>query len=825
MKVVFNQPDTFVVQNIKVMKAIITGVFFFFFSFHFAAASVKGKVVNEQKKPLEGIAVLMFDSSGTKIIKSVLTEENGTFDIPHATSGTYSLSVRNSGFETYLLKNFSYTGELILPDIQLKASTKQLKEVSVTNQKPLIELKAGKVVMNVDQSITAAASSIFDMIQRAPNVSIDNNDNIALKGRQGVRIMLDGKMMVVQGTELVNLLKSMPATSLESIELMSNPGAQYDAAGTAGIINLKTKKEKRMGYNGTANLSLAQGVYPKSNSSLNLNYRTGKFNFFVNGSVALRKGFNKLDLDRVFVREGAYNGSYKQDNYAVIRMQNYYGTAGIDYSISKKTTFGTALTLNKNSHTFDGNNNGQLFDSTRDYVSYFSSNNHQANSSNSFAVNANIRHNFDSMGRTFSVDADYARYDVDNDQLQTTDYFLPNGKHERPKYIMEGTMLGYTTIKALKSDYVQPLSSTAKLEVGGKLSEVVADNNPEFYDASFGKKEFDSSKSNHFVYHENISAAYLNFNKDWTKWTLQAGLRYEHTHAKGDQKSGGGQSFDRNYGQLFPNLVGSYTASPKHQFSLSLSRRIDRPNYDQLNPFKNYIDPTSIHQGNPYLNPSFSYTAELSHTFKSRFSTSFSVSQTTDVITQVIILDENKITLVTDRNLANNKVYSLSGNYPFKIARWWNSVESFNFYYSIYEGNLSNTPLRNGIPTAYISSNNTFTLSKDWTAEINSWFTSDQRYGYMYLRPMYAINLGIQKQFWNKKGSLKIAVNDIFRAQNPTGVTEFSNYRESFVVTRDTRSVNCSFTYRFGNSKWQRQRREGGADEERRRAGGSGQSS
>ncbi|HTN17461.1 MAG TPA: TonB dependent receptor, partial [Chitinophagaceae bacterium] len=717
------------------MRTLSIATLLFFLSAGSSYADIRGKIVNEQGAAIEGAALLLSDSSGKQVLKTALSDERGLFVLAVQQSGTYILNIKASGYTAATPQKLVYTTDLSLPDIRLTAAAKQLKEVSITNEKPLIEMKGGKVIVNVDQSISATGASVFDMIQRAPGVSTDNNDKLALKGKQGVQIMLDGKLMVVQGTELVNLLKSMPANTIEKIELMSNPGAQYDAAGTAGIINLKTKREKKMGYNGTAQLGAGQGVYPKGNGSLNMNYRKNKISLFLNGSSAQRKDFNKLDLDRIFIRDNDYNGSYKQDNYAVLRLQNYNLSTGLDYNLSTKTTIGTVLSYTRTSYTFGGGNNGKLFDSSKRYLSYFLSNNLQKNSGDNKSVNLNLRHTFDSTGRSFSFDADYAHFNTSNNQTQTTNYFFSDGLPEKPRYVMDGVLSGYTQIAALKSDYTHPIDARSKIETGLKFSRVVADNKPDFYDASGSSRIFDSSKSNHFVYHENISAAYITVNRDWKKWSLQSGLRYEHTLAKGDQLSGSGQSFKRDYGQLFPNIAGTYTPGAKHQFSLSLSRRIDRPNYEQLNPFKNYLDPTSIHQGNPYLNPSFSYTAELSHLFANRFSTSFSVSQTNDVITQVIIL-EDKITLVTDRNLARNRVYSLNGNYPLKPAKWWSSIASFSFYYSMYEGNLSNTPLRSGLPTAYLSSNNTFTLGKSWSAELNSWFSSEQRYGYMYLRPM-----------------------------------------------------------------------------------------
>lgn len=789
----------------------------------FAYAGIKGKVNDAQGKPLAGVAVVLTDSSGKLVLRTAVTDDNGNYELAVSEQGTYRIQTTAAAFAPYTSAPVVYTAELTMPDIRLSEAARQLKEVSVAGQRPLIEMKAGKVIMNVERSISAAGSTVMDMLQRAPGVSIDNQDNISLKGRRGITIMVDGKRMVLQGAELANLLKSMPAAALEQIELMSNPGSQYDAAGTAGIINLKTKKEKRQGYNGTVQLGAGQGVYPKSNGSVNLNYRTPKINAFFNAAGTVRKGFNKLDLDRIFISNADYDGSYKQDNYAVINMQNGSMNAGLDYNLSRKTTVGVSLTGMRTHYTFDGDNRGKLYDSTHRYLSYFLSNNHQDNSSNSIGGNTNIRHSFDSTGREWSFDADYARYNINNNQTQGTDYFFPDGRSEKPRYVLDGAMKGYTQIYALKTDYIHPFSPGARIETGLKTSFVTADNKPDFYDASSGTRIFDSSKSNHFIYKENILAAYTAFNKDWKQWSLQTGLRYEHTLATGEQRNDG-RNFKRDYGQLFPNITASYTASAKHAYSLALSRRIDRPNYEQLNPFKNYIDPTSIHQGNPYLSPSFSYTAELSHTFRNRFITSFSFTRTTDVITQVIILDQDKITLVTDRNLANNNVYSLNGSYPFQVTKWWNSVNNISCYYSLYEGNLSNTPLKDGIPTFYASTNNTFILPQNYTFELNSWYSSDQRYGYMYLRPMYAVNVGVQKTFWNKTGTLRLSGTDLFRAQNPTGITEFSNYRESFIVTRDTRTANLTFTYRFGNSKWQRIRRAGGADEERRRAGGGGQS-
>lgn len=804
-------------------RALVAFIFLLLLAYD-VAADIRGKVKDHQDNPLPGAVVMLMDSAQHQVIKSEVAGADGSFSIVFEKAGSYYLQVNAAGY-TAFSRQLRYNGnDLDVAGITLSVADRQLSGVTVKASKPLIEVKGNKTIMNVESSISATGSTLFEMLQRAPGVSIDNNDNISLKGKQGVTIMVDGKPVPVQGTDLANLLKGMPATAIDQIELMSNPGAQYDAAGTAGIINLKTKKEKRQGYNGTAMLGGGMGIYPKSNGVLSMNFRTPAFNAYINASGTIRKGFNELDLDRNFIADGRFGGAYKQYNYAVINMQSYAINTGIDYNLGKKTIVGATVASNINAHTFAGDNKGRFHDSSDVYRSYFLSNNFQDNSSSSIAVNGNMRHSFDSAGHMLTADVDFAHYGINNSQDQKTNYFLADGNTERPYYLLQGTMKGYTEIYAFKTDYTRPLDAASKLEAGAKASFVTADNKPDFFDASSGTPVFDTSKSNHFIYKEQILAAYGTYSKDWTKWSLQAGVRYEHTLAEGRQQVDG-QNFRRDYGQLFPNITVSYNQSQMHQWSLSLSRRIDRPDYQQLNPFKNYIDPTSIHQGNPYLSPSFSYSAELGHTFKGRFTTTFNFTHTTDVITQVIILDAGNITLVTDRNLAVNNVYSLSGNYPLQIRKWWSSMQSFNAYYSQYQGNLSNSPLRDGLPTVYLATNNTFTLPQNWTGEVNAWATSEQLYGYMYLRPMYAINLGLQKVFWDKKATVKASFTDIFRAQNPTGITSFSNYRETFVVTRDTRVFNLTFTYRFGNGKLQMQRRRAsGAEEERRRAGGGSQS-
>jgi hypothetical protein len=800
------------------------------------SGSIAGTVHDIQGKALPGASVLVLKASDSTIVKVGGTDATGAFLVDPLPEGDYLVKVSFTGMRVGFSGPVSVTSSspaVRLQDVALTENAKTaLKEVAVRAQKPLIEARADKTIVNVESSITSTGSTALEVLARAPGVNVDNNDNISLKGRAGVTVMIDGKIVPVQGADLANLLKGMPSGSIEKIELISNPGSRYDAAGTAGIINIKLKKDQRMGTNGTITLGIGQGVYPKGNAGASLNYRNKKLTVYANYNAAKRYGFNHLWLDRQFLQPRTLltdvrqpNGAYVQDNFGRIEFDNQYGNLGVDYAVSKKTTIGAIVSGGRNGHTFKGDNRSDVYNGAMQPLSYYLTTTDQDNRNNNGALNLNLRHQFDSTGRELSIDADAARYTNSSNQTVNAHYYGISGGETASPYALLGALDGSTTIRSLKADYTHPLKKGGKIEAGFKTSFVTADNQPIFYDYSSGTRIYDTTKSNHFVYDENINAAYVNAAKDWTAWSTQLGLRVENTMAKGVQDVQN-QNFDRAYTQLFPSLAVIRHLNPKHDLGVTLSRRIERPSYQQLNPFRNYIDPRSLHQGNPYLNPAFTYAAEITHTYKNQFSTTLGYSRTTDGITQVILpeinpVDSSQTTVVTERNLATVTNYSLSGAYPVQITKRWNSTNSFNLYYSLYEGTVAGTAISAGTPAFQLNTTNSITLPRDWTAEVSAWYQSAQRYGYMYLFDMYSVNLGLQKSLWNRTATVKLSVNDLFWKQNPRGRNEFLNYYENFTVQRDSRVATLTFSYRFGKRTVAPvRRRSTGAEEEKQRVGG-----
>lgn len=789
-----------------------------------AQRTLSGKVTDPALEPVPGAYVMLFKD--TVLQKTTLTDADGHYNFESLPDGPYMLKASAMGFDNY--SSPVLTSATAPPDIVLTEKKSTLKEVTVQAQKPFLEVKADRVVVNVENSIVSSGSSVMDVLQHSPGVTVDNNDNISLKGKQGVVIWIDGKPTPMQGADLGTVLRGMPSGSVDKIELISNPGARYDAAGSAGIINIKTKKDQRMGINGTATINYGQGKFPKYGAGLTLNYRNKKLNVYFNYNYALRYWFNHLTLDRKFLdtamsNDGGQLFRYEQDNYAVFDFNNHTASTGIDYSLSDATTLGAVFSFGSNVFSPKADNASRALDGGNHLLYDFKTTGRHANKYYNYAVNLNLRHNFDSSGRSLSIDADYAAFNTDNRQNFVTRYTAPDGSAYQPDYYLKSKLSGITRIQSLKADYIHPLGHALRLEAGVKSSFAQADNEPLFYEMVGNDYVLDTKRSNHFLYKENINAGYINLSKDAGKWSGQLGLRLENTNANWHQVTTG-QKYDTSYTQLFPSLALQYHLDAKQDLGITFSRRIERPNYQQLNPFKYFIDKTTYRAGYPYLQPASFYSVELSHTFNQKLVTTFTYGINKGVITEVIQPSdtEDSVTVQTTKNLKQMTFVGISGAYTFQFTRWWSNVSNINMYYSLYEGNIANTPLRNGKPTFDLNTNNTFLLPGNISIELELYYQARQVYGYMDVQPLWMLNAGIQKHFLDRKATLKFNIQDIFFTGYPKATSIYTGYREDFIAQRETRVANMSLIYRFGkNTVAPARKRGGGAEDEKSRAAGS----
>lgn len=786
---------------------------------------IKGTVTDNTGAPLEAATIVLLKDS-TTLVKTETSQEKGVFLLESIPSGSYALKVMLGGYETYSKNEIALTNNVDLGDIKLLSKSQQLKDVTVTVQRPLIQVKPDKLVLNVDNSITSAGLSAMDVLQKAPGVRVDQNDNISLKGKSGVIIWIDGKPSPLSGADLGNVLKSMPSASIDKIEIISNPGARYDAAGNAGIINIITKKGKNKGMNGSTTISYGQGVYPKYGVGANMNYQHKKYNLYASYNFSDRYWFNHLMLDRRFLDAQNQNQQqfrYDQNNYSIFEFKNHIASLGFDYSLSKKTTLGISGNYSQNRFSPKADNASRALGENNELLYYFNTIGRHKNFYYNYSGNAFLKHTFDSNGKTLSIDLDYAAYKSESNQNFITTYTTATG-NPIPDYFMKSDLDGTTEIKSIKADYTSPILAGITLETGFKSSFVLADNQSLYYEKVNDSYELDKKRTNHFIYHENINAGYINTHKEWKKWATQIGLRVENTNANWEQRTTH-QNYDTSYTQLFPSIAVQYHLHPMHDIGVTLSRRIERPGYSQLNPFKFFIDKTTYREGYPYLYPASYYSAELSHTYKQRFVTTFSYGINKGSITEVIQPSdsEDSVTVQTNKNLDEMLFIGWSGSYQFQITKWWSNVTNFNAYYARYKGNIAHTPINDGRPTFFVYSNNSFLLPAGFSAECGGWYQARQLYGYMDLLPNWMLNFGVQKLLFDKKATLRINVQDAFWKGYPRATSVYTGYKESFTAERETRTVNIAFTYRFGNNKLSNMRKHrSGAEEEKGRANTNG---
>jgi len=788
---------------------------------------VSGKVIDNHNNAVVSASVVLLTEKDT-LVKAAFTDEQGAFYIEGISNGAYVLRIILEGFDTYI-QRVSVLGNTKIPDITLSEKSTTLNEVSVRAKKPFIEVHADKLVVNVENSIISAGASAMEVLQRSPGVTVDNNENISLKGKPGVMIWINGKQTPMAGADLANVLKSMPANSIEKIEIISNPGARYDAAGTAGIINIILKKDQRIGANGSINLSYGQGVYSKYGAGANLNYRNKKFNLYASYNYSKRIWFNHLMLNRMFL-DSTNNEQqlfrYDQDNNAVFDFKNHIATVGVDYSVTSKTTIGISGNAVTNSFNPKANNFSKALGANDELLYRFNTTGRHDNFYYNYSGNGYVKHRFDSAGKELEINLDYAAFGNQSNQNFMTTYQYIDVNQSQPDYYLKSDLTGITQIRSVKADYTNPVKGNARIEAGIKSSFVTADNEPIFQVKTTGAYVVDSSRTNHFIYNENINAAYLNVNKDAKMFSAQLGVRIENTNIRFEQTAAM-QKFDTSYSytQLFPSLAFQYHLDKINDIGLTLSRRIERPNYQQLNPFKYFIDRTTYREGYPRLNPASFYSMELSHTYKQKFITTFTYGVNKGIITEVIQPSdvEDSVTVQTNKNLDKMIFASISGSYSFSITKWWSNVTNFNAYYAHYEANIANTPLNDGKPSFDINTNNTFLLPGEFSAELGGWYQARQLYGYMDVQPNWMLNAGIQKTLFNKQATLRLNIQDIFWTGYPRATSVYTGYREDFIAERETRVANISFTYRFGKKTVpQTRRHSSGAEEEKRRANQGG---
>jgi hypothetical protein len=765
--------------------------------------NISGVILDESKKPADYVTVVLFKASDSSVVKTTFTDPNGTFSFNVPAKGSYYYKASNMGYKTLKSKTIVLAEDNQKIDFgtaQLAASTQNLKDVNVAITKPLIERKMDKIVMNVSNSSIMTGSTALEVLQKAPGVTVDQNDKISMMGKQGVLIQLDGKQTYMSSADVANLLRNMQSSEIESIELITNPSSKYDASGNSGIINIKTKKSKSGGTNGSMNGTAGYGKNFRANAGLNLNHRTQKLNLFGNYNYGKNERENRIDIDRI--SNGNPDTYFMQVGSSLRKQQNNNFKTGLDYFIDKKNTIGVLVNGYFNHGTEASVNNTLIGPSFQKVDSTLVSNTLQTNKYNNISYNLNYKSVLDTAGSEISADVDYSRYNGNDGSNYDNDYLFPNGDRIRPIVYTRNNTPSIIDIKAFKVDYNVSLSKTVKLEAGVKSSWVKTDNDLQAEEFVNNSWRNDVRRSNQFIYDENVNAAYTNLNKQFKNTSVQIGLRVEQTNSKGNLITTN-TVVERGYWDFFPTLFVQQTLSKNNQLGFSYSRRIDRPSYDALNPFIYYLDQFTYSKGNPFLNPQYTNNFELSYTLLQKYMLSIGYSRVNDVIMEVLLPDTaQKALYQTNANIAQNISYNANLNIPVQITKWWQANNNLNvFYLSFRAPDLAGNALKTGKTSFQFKTQQTFTIMSGFTAELSGSYESPLDYGTFSIRPRYSIDAGLSKALFNKKASLKFALSDVFNTYKTNLSSIYSGLTYEVRQKNESQVGRITFTYRFGKNE------------------------
>jgi iron complex outermembrane recepter protein len=811
------------------MKKLFISLTFIYLSIIVTAqtspSKIEGTVIDGSAKTIESATITLLKAKDSSVAKISVADKAGKYVFENTPIGQYLVSVAAVGHQKSYTNQFDVKGDgspVFLKTMELIPAAKNLTGVTITSQKPLIEQKLDRTIVNVEASITNVGNSALEVLEKAPGVTVDKDGNISLKGKQGVSIMIDGRPSNLGGADLAALLRSMSASQLEQIEIMTNPPAKYDAAGNSGIINIKTKKNKQFGYNGSITTAYTQGRYARFNESVNFNYRNGKINVFSNLNYNRSHKGEDLDISRNFRDPSTKNilSVFDQKTAMVNNGHFYSAKAGLDYFVTKKTTVGFVVNGFTNSKLWRSKTTTNIFDPNYVLQSITKATSENDSKWENFSGNVYFKTVLDTMGQELTADFDYIQYRSANSQPLVSMYYDKLGTLTKTPDTLMGTLPQDISIYSGKVDYVLPLKKGAKFEAGLKSSYVKTDNNASYDTLRNGDVIHDFNRSNHFVYEENINAAYVNYSRPLgKKWSGQFGLRMENTNANGDQLTTGIR-FKRNYTQLFPTAYLQYTANEKNSFVINYGRRINRPDYEDLNPFINFLDRYTFEQGNPNLKPQFSHNIELSHTYKSFLTTTLNYSNTTDIIQQV--LEQNEVTnetFIKKANIATQQQAGIAVSANAPINKWWTTSVYANLAYNHFKGVVNNDNISIGIAMYMMQLQQQFKWGKGWAAEVSGFYRTKGVEGVIFIKPIAQVNVGFSKQVLKGKGSIRLNARDIFNGSKFRGYSKYGTVDAQFVNINDNRSVGISFTWRFNKGKLKANggRREGGAGDEQNR--------
>jgi hypothetical protein len=790
----------------------------FLFSLLNTSAQINGRVANITGEAISYCNVILRSLKDSSLVTGSTTDTAGYFSLEIKDTGSVFIEAAFVGYRKYLSSQIYITSKsqiIAHGTITMINDATMLKNVEVVAQKSFMEHKVDRTVYNIQNSIITAGNNGLDVLKKLPGVTVSSKEDIEVRGKSGALVLIDGRTSYMSSADLANYLKSLDASQIDKIEVITNPSAKYDASGNA-VINIVLFKDKNLGLNGRVSSTGALGFYYGTNVGLSLNYRTKKLNYFFNGYQWKFKRYDASYQQNIFSRNEVKYGVFNDTTWNVYEGEGSSLRGGIDYFINTKHTIGIVGELYRNEGINTLSDKSSFYDGyyTLDSTLYTSADKELGN----LEYNLDLNYQYKiSKNKELALNADYGSFKTHSTETDITTFNNTHGITPQQNRVLFYKLPRAINVYAANLDYEQVVFKDVKIETGLKASLVHADNTADYWNVVNGINVPDSGKTNHFIYSEYIYAAYINLSKTVNKVDVQLGVRAEDTESKGDQISTD-SVFTRSYLKFFPSCFVNWRADSSNTFNVSYSRRIDRPDYGMLNPFKFYRNPYSYGTGNPYLRPMISNNFILEHVFKSKLTTGIGFLHMEDVISAVVHQsDSSNVIYTTDENV--NKYDSYSVNVAFNLAptNWYRFSTSINGFYDHYYGPTKEGFYSNSGYTYIIHMMNTFSLKKEWVAEVALFYRSRNIAGYVVNDPIYNLSAGISKGFGKGKGNIRLNCDDILWSDRLVNKMNFKdmNYRGTFFS--DSRRIRLSLSWKFGTSQYERQERNKSAQEERNR--------
>jgi len=778
---------------------------------------VQGKVVADSPVSFATVALLRARNGGQ--VARTVTDSLGGFNLTVNAGDTFLLAVSHVGYLTERSPVFNpdtaKEGVLYF-SIRLNRNATQLKDVEVTKM-PVIERKLDRVVVRVDNNIVASGESVIELLRTLPGIVVDGASNVYIKGKSDIRVMIDGRESYLKGEQLKTMLASMPANNIQKVEIFSNPPARFAAEGAGGVINLITKNRETPGVSGNIYSSFAQGKYNRTAAGGLVNYKNKRL--MITGSYDLvhGTGFFNDDEKRRFLSNSPVI-TFHQETHRPTTSTNHYYKAGFDYSIARNQNIavsfdGTVSDLRK---PYDATL--KVYHDPTAIDSSWTINNFTRSHYTNTNLNADYTLRIDTTGQILTANYSHLQFNTRDTNSYHSLFFNNNGGNPRSPQ-MDGSYNKATVrVDAYKLDYKRNLPGKVLLETGLKYTSSVTDNDIAFYTFQNGAYKKDSTRTNHFIYTENIAAAYISAQKNFKKLDVQVGLRYEDTRAKIDLVTDT-LVIRRHLESLFPTLFLEYRISDNHKLNYTSGRRIKRPDYAALNPFAFYYDPFSYSTGNPYLLPQYTLTNELTYTYKNDYSLSMGYSVTNHQINEITVQnDSSKMVVYQMENLNSYKNLYVELYVPWKITKWWNTSADVNVTYSSITGNAAYGVFSNKRTGITVSNNHNFTIAKLYSAQANLLYYGPSAYGVTVYKGRGRLSLGVKRSFLKKNLTVGLRVTDLFYSDKVATTTKALNQDIYLRTVRDTRRVGITLTYNFrSGAKFNERKVQFGAQDEKNR--------